>query len=131
MNFIVNKIYKLVFLITIFISFEIKAIEPDEILDDQILENRAKYISKELRCLVCQNEDINNSNADIARDLRLLIRDELMDGKTDREIINFIHSRYGDFILYKPPIKLYTIFLWIFPFVIFFSFLFLFFKKKK
>ena len=131
MNFIVNKIYKLVFLITIFISFEIKAIEPDEILDDQILENRAKYISKELRCLVCQNEDINNSNADIARDLRLLIRDELMDGKTDREIINFIHSRYGDFILYKPPIKLHTIFLWIFPFVIFFSFLFLFFKKKK
>ena len=131
MNFIVNKIYKLVFLITIFISFGIKAIEPDEILDDQILENRAKYISKELRCLVCQNEDINNSNADIARDLRLLIRDELMDGKTDREIINFIHSRYGDFILYKPPIKLYTIFLWIFPFVIFFSFLFLFFKKKK
>ena len=131
MNFIVNKIYKLVFLITIFISFEIKAIEPDEILDDQILENRAKYISKELRCLVCQNEDINNSNADIARDLRLLIRDELMDGKTDREIINFIHSRYGDFILYKPPIKLYTIFLWIFPFVLFFSFLFLFFKKKK
>ena len=131
MNFIVNKIYKFAFLISIFINFEIKAIEPDEILDDQILENRAKYISKELRCLVCQNEDINNSNADIARDLRLLIRDELMDGKTDREIINFIHSRYGDFILYKPPIKLYTIFLWIFPFVLFFSFLFLFFKKKK
>tara|TARA_B100000989_G_scaffold287894_1_gene257976 strand:- start:1336 stop:1731 length:396 start_codon:yes stop_codon:yes gene_type:complete len=131
MNFIVNKIYKFAFLISIFINFEIKAIEPDEILDDQILENRAKYISKELRCLVCQNEDINNSNADIARDLRLLIRDELLDGKTDREIINFIHSRYGDFILYKPPIKLYTIFLWIFPFVLFLSFLFLFFKKKK
>ncbi len=126
-----NKITTIVFVVIFIINYETKAIEPDEILQDQILENRAKGISKELRCLVCQNEDINNSNADIAKDLRLLIRDELLNGKTDQEIINFIHSRYGDFILYKPPIRFYTIFLWVFPFIFFFSFLILFFKKKK
>ena len=126
-----NKIKTIVFVVIFIINYETKAIEPDEILQDQILENRAKDISKELRCLVCQNEDINNSNADIAKDLRLLIRDELLNGKTDQEIINFIHSRYGDFILYKPPIRFYTIFLWCFPFIFFFSFLILFFKKKK
>ena len=126
-----NKITTIVFVVIFIINYETKAIEPDEILQDQILENRAKDISKELRCLVCQNEDINNSNADIAKDLRLLIRDELLNGKTDQEIINFIHSRYGDFILYKPPIRFYTIFLWCFPFIFFFSFLILFFKKKK
>ena len=65
----------------------------------------------------------DSSNADIAKDLRLLIRDELLNGKTDQEIINFIHSRYGDFILYKPPIRFYTIFLWVFPFIFFLSFL--------
>tara|TARA_B100000989_G_C19287216_1_gene362814 strand:+ start:234 stop:620 length:387 start_codon:yes stop_codon:yes gene_type:complete len=126
-----NKVYTFSLLIALTINHQVKAIEPDEILDNQILENRAKDISKELRCLVCQNEDINNSNADIARDLRLLIRDELLNGKTNQQIINFIHSKYGDFILYKPPIKFYTVFLWVFPFVFFFSCLFMFFKKKK
>tara|TARA_B100000989_G_scaffold298150_1_gene286323 strand:- start:1329 stop:1721 length:393 start_codon:yes stop_codon:yes gene_type:complete len=130
MNYTTNKIFILALLIVLTITRQIQAIEPDEILDDLMLEKRAKDISKELRCLVCQNEDINNSNADIARDLRFLIRDELLNGKSNEQIITFIHSKYGDFILYKPPIKFYTIFLWTFPFIFFVSFLLIFFKRK-
>lgn len=130
MNYTTNKIFILALFLVLAITRQIQAIEPDEILDDLILEKRAKDISKELRCLVCQNEDINNSNADIARDLRFLIRDELLNGKTNEQIITFIHSKYGDFILYKPPIKFYTIFLWTFPFIFFVSFLLIFFKRK-
>ena len=99
-------------------------------LKNNILENRARNISKELRCLVCQNEDIDNSNADIARDLRLLIRKKLLEGETEKEIISFIHSRYGDYILYKPPIRIDTLLLWFFPFIIFFFFIYFFFRKR-
>ena len=106
------------------------SVEPDEILKNNILENRARNISKELRCLVCQNEDIDNSNADIARDLRLLIRKKLLEGETEKEIISFIHSRYGDYILYKPPIRIDTLLLWFFPFIIFFFFIYFFYKKR-
>ena len=106
------------------------SVEPDEVLKNNILENRARNISKELRCLVCQNEDIDNSNADIARDLRLLIRKKLLEGETEKEIISFIHSRYGDYILYKPPIRIDTLLLWFFPFIIFFFFIYFFFRKR-
>lgn len=106
------------------------SVEPDEVLKNNILENRARNISKELRCLVCQNEDIDNSNADIARDLRLIIRKKLLKGETDKEIISFIHSRYGDYILYKPPIRIDTLLLWVSPFIMFFFFIYFFFRKR-
>ena len=83
-------------------------------------------IGKELRCLVCQNEDIENSNADIARDLRILVRKMLSEGKTKDEIISYIHSRYGDFVLFNPPIRFDTSLLWLLPiiFLIYFVILF-------
>ena len=107
------------------------SIEPDEILEDIQLEERAREISSVLRCMVCQNENIDNSNAGIARDLRILIREELVAGKTNSQIINFVHGKYGDYVLFKPPLKFYTLFLWISPFVIFFFLFLLFFRKNK
>ena len=107
------------------------AVEPDEILNNKALEARARDISKNIRCLVCQNEDIGNSNADIAKDLRVLIREKLLEGKTDSEITDYIHSKFGDFVLFKPPLKSYTIILWGLPFFLFFFLYFSFFKKKK
>ena len=121
------------FLFLFFLIFlqGVNSIEPDEILENNSLEERAKSISKFLRCLVCQNEDINNSNADIARDLRILVREKLVEGKSDDEIINYVHSKYGDYILYKPPLRIDTLLLWIFPILFFFFFIYLFFKKPK
>ncbi|MDC3090929.1 cytochrome c-type biogenesis protein CcmH [Rickettsiales bacterium] len=107
------------------------SIEPDEVLKNKSLEDRARKISKELRCLVCQNEDIDNSNADIARDLRLLVRKKLLEGETNEQIISFIHSKYGDYVLYKPPIRIDTLFLWTFPFIMFSFFIYFFFRRKK
>ena len=106
----------LVFLLFSFTN--VVSIEPDEILKDAQLEQRAREISSVLRCMVCQNENIDNSNAGIARDLRILIREELVAGKTNSQIINFVHGKYGDYVLFKPPLKFYTLFLWISPFVI-------------
>ena len=80
------------------------AVQPDEVLSDPILEERAREISKGLRCPVCQNESIDESNANIARDLRLLVRDRLLEGDTDAEVVDFIVARYGEFVLLKPTI---------------------------
>lgn len=114
-----------------FFPFFIFSVEPDEILTDPVLEERAKEIGMQLRCMVCQNEDIENSNADIARDLRILVRDMILDGDTNKEILNFVHEKYGDFILFKPPIKSYTFLLWACPFLLFIIFMSLFFKRKN
>lgn len=114
-----------------FFPFFIFSVEPDEILTDPVLEERAKEIGMQLRCMVCQNEDIENSNADIARDLRILVRDMIVDGDTNKEILNFVHEKYGDFILFKPPIKSYTFLLWACPFLLFIIFMSLFFKRKN
>lgn len=119
-----------VILIFFFPSF-IFSVEPDEILTDPVLEERAKEIGMQLRCMVCQNEDIENSNADIARDLRILVRDMIVDGETNKEILNFVHEKYGDFILFKPPIKSYTFLLWACPFLLFIIFMSLFFRRKN
>jgi cytochrome c-type biogenesis protein CcmH len=78
------------------------AVQPDEILDDPVLEERARALSKDLRCLVCQNESIDDSNAELARDLRILVRDRLVKGDSDEEAMEFIVSRYGEFVLLKP-----------------------------
>lgn len=80
------------------------AVQPDEVLDDPVLEERARDISKGLRCPVCQNESIDESNANIARDLRLLVRDRLVEGDSDEEVVQFIVERYGEFVLLKPTV---------------------------
>ena len=80
------------------------AVQPDEVLDNPVLEERAREISKGLRCPVCQNESIDESHANIAKDLRLLVRDRLVDGDTDQEVVDFIVARYGEFVLLKPTI---------------------------
>jgi len=95
------------------------ALQPDEILKDPALEARAREISKELRCLVCQNQSIDDSGATLARDLRILVRDRLKAGDTDAEAVEFIVERYGDFVLLRPPFKNSTLILWIGPGVIF------------
>ena len=125
------KINQILILFLLFSFTNVVSIEPDEILKDAQLEQRARKISSVLRCMVCQNENIDNSNAGIARDLRILIREELVAGKTNSQIIDFVHNKYGDYVLFKPPLKFYTLFLWISPIVIFFFLFLLFFRKNK
>jgi len=91
------------------------AVEPDEMLDDPVLEARARDISAGLRCLVCQNESIDSSNAELARDLRVLVRERLLAGDSDQEVRDFMVARYGDFVLLKPPVKPATYLLWFGP----------------
>lgn len=99
----------------IFLTSAALAVEPDEILDDPVLEERARAISQQLRCLVCQNESIDSSNADVARDLRNIVRERLLAGDTDQQIIEFVVGRYGDFVLLSPPLRSRTILLWLTP----------------
>lgn len=94
------------------------AVQPDEVLPDQRLEARARALSAQLRCMVCQNESIDESNADLARDLRLIVRERLQAGDSDDQIRAFLVKRYGDFILLKPPLKPETWLLWSAPFLI-------------
>jgi cytochrome c-type biogenesis protein CcmH len=91
------------------------AVQPDEILKDPALEARAREISKELRCLVCQNQSIDDSDAPLARDLRILVRDRLRAGDSDGQVMTFIVDRYGDFVLLRPPFRSYTAILWAGP----------------
>ncbi|MEA2758173.1 MAG: cytochrome c-type biosis protein CcmH [Methylobacteriaceae bacterium] len=91
------------------------AVRPDEVLADPTLEARAREISAELRCMVCQNQSIDDSDAPLARDLRLLVRERVQAGDTDYAIRTFLSARYGDFILLKPPLKFETILLWVGP----------------
>ena len=92
-----------------------RAVEPSEILDDPALEARARDISKGLRCLVCQNQSIDDSNADLARDLRVLVRERLTAGESNRQVIAFVTVRYGDYVLLEPPLKPTTYLLWFGP----------------
>tara|TARA_B100001123_G_C15175409_1_gene973098 strand:- start:361 stop:756 length:396 start_codon:yes stop_codon:yes gene_type:complete len=108
------------------------SVEPDEILKNQEQEIRAREISKSIRCMTCQNQSIDESDAPLAKDLRILIRKKIIDGKSDREIYEFLTDRYGDFILLKPPFKLNTLLLWLLPFIFFGIGIFLiFFHNKK
>jgi cytochrome c-type biogenesis protein CcmH len=88
------------------------AVEPDEMLSNPVLEARARAISKELRCMVCQNESIDESQAPLAHDLRLLVRRRIMAGDSDAQVIDFLVSRYGEFVLLKPPLSWHTAALW-------------------
>ena len=88
------------------------AVEPDEILDDPVLEERARDISSELRCMVCQNQSIDLSDAELAHDLRVLVRERLTAGDSDEEVLDYVVSRYGEFVLLKPRLSLRNALLW-------------------
>ena len=94
------------------------AVQPDEILSDPKLEVRARALSRELRCMVCQNQSIDDSDAPLARDLRVLVRERLVAGDSDAEVLDFLTARYGDFVLLKPRLTAHTALLWLAPFAI-------------
>ena len=89
------------------------AVQPDEVLPDPALEARARAISEGLRCLVCQNQSIDDSDAPLAKDLRLLVRERLKQGDSDQEVVDFIVARYGEFVLLKPKLSPHTLLLWL------------------
>jgi cytochrome c-type biogenesis protein CcmH len=91
------------------------AVQPDEVLSDSALESRARTLSKELRCMVCQNQSIDDSDAPLARDLRILVRERLRAGDSDREVTDFLVARYGEFVLLNPRFSGHTALLWIGP----------------
>ena len=100
-------------ILVICIPFVSYSVEPNEVLSDPILEERARDISKDLRCLVCQNESIDDSNASLAKDLRILVRERLVAGDSDDEVLNFIVDRYGEFALLKPRSDGFNLILWL------------------
>ena len=106
-------------------------VEPEEVLENQKQELRARNISKNIRCMVCQNQSIDESGAPLAKDLRILIRNKIKEGKKDKEIYKFLTDRYGDFILLKPPLKLSTLALWFLPFIFFIIGFFIVFLNNK
>jgi len=95
-----------------------RAVQPDEVLPNPALEHRARAISGGLRCLVCQNQSIDDSDAPLARDLRILVRERLVAGDSDGAVIDFVVARYGDFVLLRPPVNAQTLLLWAAPFLI-------------
>ena len=107
------------------------AVEPEEFLKDSKQELRARDISKNVRCLVCQNQSIDESSAPLAKDLRMIVRNKITEGLTDKEIYKFLTDRYGDFILLNPPLKASTMILWALPFVLFFIALFVIYRHNK
>ena len=114
-----------------FFSNNSYTVEPNEILENKKQEFRARNISKNIRCMICQNQSIDESNAPLAKDLRILIRNKIKDGKKDEEIYKFLSDRYGDFILLNPPIKLKTLALWFLPFIFFLAGIYIIFNQNK
>jgi cytochrome c-type biogenesis protein CcmH len=105
-------LHALALLIVLFAPASSRAVEPNEMLSNPALEARARAISEELRCMVCQNESIDESEAPLAHDLRVLVRQRLLAGDSDQQVIDFLVARYGEFILLKPPFSWNTIALW-------------------
>jgi cytochrome c-type biogenesis protein CcmH len=99
-------------------SVPARAVQPDEILSDPVLEARARNLSKELRCMVCQNQSIDDSDAPLARDLRVLVRERLVAGDSDAAVLDFLTARYGEFVLLKPRLAPHTAVLWLAPFIV-------------
>jgi len=97
----------------------ILAVEPDEVLDDPVLEARAREISRHLRCVVCQSQSIDESSAPLAKDMRILVRERLIAGDSDEDVYAYLVNRYGDYVLLMPPVQRNTVFLWAAPAVIF------------
>jgi cytochrome c-type biogenesis protein CcmH len=102
-------------LLTLLPASHASAVEPDEILTDPVLESRARALSKELRCMVCQNQSIDDSDAPLARDLRILVRERLKSGDSDRAVVDFLVARYGEFVLLRPRFSGRTALLWLGP----------------
>jgi cytochrome c-type biogenesis protein CcmH len=100
-------------LVLICLTLPALAVNPDEILDDPALESRARALSSELRCLVCQNQSIDDSDAELARDLRVIVRERLTAGDTDDEVLDYVVARYGEFVLLRPVLGPHTVVLWI------------------
>ena len=103
------------FLMALIFSAQALAVEPDEVLDDPALEARAREISRELRCVTCQSQSIDDSNAPLAKDLRLIVRERLLAGDTNDEVIAFVTERYGDYVRLKPAMRGDTALLWLTP----------------
>ena len=97
------------------LTYPVQAVEPGEMLKDPSLETRARHISQELRCLVCQNQSIDDSSAELARDLRILVRERLAAGDTDAAVLAFVEARYGEFVLLRPRLAPHTLLLWATP----------------
>ena len=129
----INKTFIIIISICLiqFFSNNSYTVEPDEVLKNQKQELRARDISKNIRCMVCQNQSIDESNAPLAKDLRILIRNKIKEGNRDKEIYKFLTDRYGDFILLKPPLKLSTLSLWFLPFIFFIIGIFIVFLNNK
>jgi cytochrome c-type biogenesis protein CcmH len=108
-------LFFIVVTLTLVASPRVEAVQPDEILADAALEGRARALSKELRCMVCQNQSIDDSDAPLARDLRVLVRERLQAGDSDGQVIDFLVARYGEFVLLKPRFSLHTALLWLGP----------------
>ncbi len=122
-NFSFNKIFFLFLMIILAgttVSNNSYAVDPEEFLKDPKQELRARNISKNVRCLVCQNQSIDESSAPLAKDLRMIVRNKITEGLTDKEVYKFLTDRYGDFILLNPPFKTSTMILWALPFALFF-----------
>lgn len=100
------------FVLALVMAMPAFAVNPDEMLADPALEARARSISEGLRCLVCQNESIDESNADLARELRILVRERLVAGDTDEQAVDYIVARYGEYVLLQPVLAPHTILLW-------------------
>ncbi len=104
-----------VLLMAAFAASSARAVQPDEIMSDPAKESRARDLSRELRCMVCQNQSIDDSEAPLARDLRLLVRERIAAGDSDAQVIDFLVARYGEFVLLKPRLKPHTLLLWLLP----------------
>jgi cytochrome c-type biogenesis protein CcmH len=110
-----STIRTLVLLLSIAIPAAAHAVQPNEVLPDPALEARARGLSANLRCLVCQNQSIDDSDAPLARDLRLLVRERLVAGDSDAQVTRFLVARYGEFVLLRPPLGWHTLLLWLTP----------------
>jgi cytochrome c-type biogenesis protein CcmH len=102
-------------LVALALAIPALAVQPDEVLPDPALETRARALSRELRCMVCQNQSIDDSDAPLARDLRILVRDRLKAGDSDRQVVDYLVDRYGEFVLLKPRVAWHTAVLWASP----------------
>ncbi len=112
---LMRRVFAAMFIASAGFTASASAVTPDEVLRDPMLEMRARAISQNLRCVVCQNQSIDDSDAPLAHDLRVLLRDRLASGDTDEQAVDFIVARYGNFVLLKPPMQLNTLALWAGP----------------
>ncbi len=110
-----KRLQQLLLVLALVASAPAWAVQPDEMLSDPALEARARMLSKELRCMVCQNQSIDDSEAPLARDLRILVRERLKGGDSDQQVIDFLVARYGEFVLLKPRFAWHTAVLWLVP----------------